>query len=74
MGHSSRARLAETCGTRDESPSSNLGRGKQGESNPSRLHEPTDRRQRRMGYGLSLTSRQRHVERRLQVLGNSTRH
>ena len=31
-----RARLAETCGTRDEGPSSNLGRG-----NPSRLHGPT---------------------------------
>ena len=59
---------------RDESPSSNLGRGKQGESNPSRLREPTDRRQRRIENGLSSTSRQRHAERRLQVLGNSTRH
>ena len=32
MEHDCRTRLAETCGTRDESPSSNLGRGKQGEA------------------------------------------
>ena len=32
MEHDCRSRLAETCGTRDESPSSNLGRGKQGEA------------------------------------------
>ena len=55
MGHGSRGRLAETCG-----------------SNPSRLHEPTDRRPRRIENGLSSTSRQRQAERRLQVLGNST--
>ena len=30
MGRGGRARLAETCGTRDESPSPNLGRGKYG--------------------------------------------
>ena len=30
--HDSRTRLAETCGARDESPSSNLGRVKQGEA------------------------------------------
>ena len=30
--HDSRTRLAETCGARDESPSSNLGRAKQGEA------------------------------------------
>ena len=29
MGHESRTRLAETCGARDESPSSDLGRVKQ---------------------------------------------
>ena len=32
MGSDSRARLAETRGPRDESPSSNLGRGKQGQA------------------------------------------
>ena len=32
MDHVGRARLAETCGSRDESPSSNLGRVKQGEA------------------------------------------
>ena len=32
MEHDSRTRLAETCGTRDESASSNLGREKQGEA------------------------------------------
>ena len=32
MEHDCRTRLAETCGTRDESPRSNLGRGKQGEA------------------------------------------
>ena len=30
--HDSGTRLADTCGTRDESPSSNLGSGKQGEA------------------------------------------
>ena len=30
--HDGRTRLAETCGARDESPSSNLGRVKQGEA------------------------------------------
>ena len=30
--HASRTRLAETCGARDVSPSSNLGRVKQGEA------------------------------------------
>ena len=38
MGHVGRVRKAETCGWRDESPSSNLGRVKQEESNPSRRH------------------------------------
>ena len=33
------------------------------ESNPSRPHEPTGRRQRRIENGLSSTSRQRHAER-----------
>ena len=32
VDHVDRGRLAETCGTRDESPSSNLGRGKQVEA------------------------------------------
>ena len=32
MEHGCRTRLAEICGTRDESPSSNLGRGKQGDA------------------------------------------
>ena len=32
MEHDCRTRLAETCGTRDESPSSNLGRGRQGDA------------------------------------------
>ena len=32
MEHDCRSRLAETCGTRDESPSSNLGRGKERQS------------------------------------------
>ena len=32
MEHDCRTRLAETCGTRDKSPSSNLGRGKQGDA------------------------------------------
>ena len=41
LEHDCRTRLAETCGTRDESPSSNLGRG-----NPSRHHVSTSRRQR----------------------------
>ena len=36
-----RTRLAESCGTRNEIPSSNLGRG-----NPSRRQESTSRRQR----------------------------
>ena len=45
MGRGGRARLAESCGTRDESPSSNLGLGKQ-VSNPSRLHGPPGRRHR----------------------------
>ena len=40
MGHGGRARLAKTCGTRDESPSSNLGRGKQGEAIRADRHNP----------------------------------
>ena len=32
MEHDCRTRLAETCGTRDDSPTSNLGRGKQGDA------------------------------------------
>ena len=32
MEHDCRTRLAETCGTRDEGPNSNLGRGKQGDA------------------------------------------
>ena len=32
MEPASRTRLAETCGTREESPSSNLDRGKQGKA------------------------------------------
>ena len=45
MEHDCRTHLAETCRTRDESPSSNLGRGKQ-RRNLSRHHESTSRRQR----------------------------
>ena len=32
VGHESRTRLAEICGARDECPSSNLGRVKQGQA------------------------------------------
>ena len=44
MGHGGRARLAEPCGTRDESPSSNLGRGKQEHAIRADRNGPTDQR------------------------------
>ena len=42
MGRGGRARLAETCGTCDESPSSNLGRGKPGQAIRSDCTHPQD--------------------------------
>ena len=38
--HDSRTRLAETCGARDESPSSNLGRVKKGEASRADVMRP----------------------------------
>ena len=46
MDHDSRTRLAETCGTLDESPCSNLVRVKQGEAIRADVMNPTSRRQR----------------------------
>ena len=43
--HDSRTRLAETCGARDESPSSNLGRVKQGEAIRADVYEAKSRRE-----------------------------
>ena len=40
MEHDCRTRLAETCGTRDESPSSNSRRGKQGDTIRAEIMSP----------------------------------
>ena len=42
--HDGRTRLAETCGTRDESSSSNFDRGKQGEAIRASVMKPQVRR------------------------------
>ena len=69
--HASRTRLAETCGARDVSPSSNLGRVKQGEAIRADVMKP------KVGgeNGLKSTTCRRHAERvrtcLAQVLGKS---
>ena len=57
MEQDCRSRLAETCGTRDESPSSNLGRGKQEDAIRSDIMSPQvdDRGPRLMSSPTSVT-------------------
>ena len=60
MEHGCRTRLVETCGTRHESPSSNLGRGKQGDAIRADIMSPqVDDR----GTRLMSSSHKRHRER-----------
>ena len=58
MGRGGRARLAKTCGTRDESHSSNLGRGQQEQAIRVDCTDPQDD-----GTGVARRQHTRDVER-----------